>query len=259
MNIQLAKHYIRHFFTARNEHSIHSPFLFEFYLTCLKEKRNFYAFKEIEKYRKYLLKNTDTITITDLGAGSSVNKNTSRLVKDVAKNSLKQPFLAEQLFRMVNYLKPSTIIELGTSLGVSTSYLANPSSDTTVYTLEGCPNTASIASQTFQTLNIPNIVQKTGHFDKSLPALLEEIDTVDFVFFYGNHQYQPTMDYFNLCKARANENTCFVFDDIYWSEGMTKAWKEIQQDSQVMMSIDTFYFGICFFRTNQPKQHFILR
>ena len=84
-------------------------------------------------------------------------------------------------------------------------------------------------------------------------------ESIELIYFDGNHTYESTIEYFNICKENYTENTCFIFDDIYWSKGMTKAWDEICNDQDVLVSIDTFYFGICFFRKNQPKQHFILR
>ena len=233
--------------------------MFEFYNECLKNKSQFYRFKEIEEHRKKLFRSDELIHITDLGAGSLVNKNKSRSVKDIAKNSLKQPFLAQQLYRIVNFLKPQNLIEIGTSLGITTSYLASPYPSSSVFTLEGCQNSANVAKKTFQSLNFDNIKVVEGDFKATLPDLINKMDSVDFVYFDGNHQYEPTIEYFRLCKQKKNENTCFIFDDIYWSKGMKKAWLEIQADQDVKISIDTFYFGICFFRTNQPKQHFVLK
>ena len=259
MNLHLAKSYIKHQLKAKDEHSLHSPFVFEFYNTCLKNKSAFYFFNTIENYRQKLLSSTAKIDLKDLGAGSNINKSNTRKISDIAKHSLKQPFLAQQLFRIIHYLKPFNMIELGTSLGITTSYLASPYPSSNVYTLEGCPNTLSVAKQTFKNLSLKNIKTIEGDISNTLPRLIEELPSIDFVFFDGNHQYDATIEYFEQCKARANENTCFIFDDIYWSKDMSRAWSKIQSDEAVKISIDTFYFGICFFRTNQPKQHFILK
>ena len=238
---------------------MHSPFVFDFYNECLKNKSQFYIFNQIEIERKKLLQNNSVIEIKDFGAGSTVNTSNKRKISDIAKNSLKEEFLGKQLFRIINYLKPNSILEIGTSLGITTSYLASINQKTPVTTLEGCKNTSKIALNTFQNLKLKNTTLALGEFSKTLPPIIDKIDKLDFVFFDGNHQYEATIDYFNLCKTKAYENTCFIFDDIYWSDGMTKAWQEIKNDPDIMISIDTFFFGICFFRTNQPKQHFVLR
>lgn len=259
MNTHLIKNYIRHFFIAGNEHSLHSPFVFEFYNECLKNKSEYYDFAKIENERKKLLKDNKLIEIEDFGAGSTINNSKFRKINDIAKNSLKEPFLGKILFRIVNYLQPKSIIDIGTSLGITTSYLASSDKLRPIISFEGCKNTALKAKNTFQNLGLSNINLIEGEFSQTLPNIIKKAENLDFVFFDGNHQYSATIEYFNLFKERANENTCFIFDDIYWSEGMTKAWDEIKNHPDVMISIDTFYFGICFFRTNQPKQHFILR
>ena len=135
MNFHLVKHYIKHLFKAGNEHSIHSPFVFEFYNDCIKSDSQFYNFIRIESYRKKLIASEKSIEITDLGAGSLVSKNKNRTLNNIALNSLKKPFLAKQLFRMVNYLQPSNIIDIGTSLGITTSYLASPINKTSIVLL----------------------------------------------------------------------------------------------------------------------------
>lgn len=259
MNTHLFKNYIRHFIWAKNEHSLHSPFVFEFYCECLKNNSVFYTFNAIEEERKKLINSNISIQVEDFGAGSKVNGNNLRKIKDIAKNSLKSKNLGQQLFRIVNYLQSKTIVDIGTSLGITTSYLASANKNITVYTHEGCKNTTTQAKKTFKNLLLTNIKLKEGEFSETLHQTINELDTVDLVFFDGNHQYKPTLAYFEMFLDKINENTCFIFDDIYWSKDMTKAWNVIKSNPKVMISIDTFYFGICFFRQNQPKQHFILR
>ena len=258
MNFHLIKSYLKHQIKAKDEHSLHSPFVFEFYNECLKNRNQFYCFDKIENERKKLLQSDLEIDIKDFGAGSTINKSNKRKVKDIAKNSLKQRKLAQQLFRVINYLNPKNIVELGTSLGLTTSYLAN-ATEQKINTFEGCENTLKIAQKTSRNLELNNINFHLGEFSSTFKSFLDSTDSIDFAFIDGNHQYQPTIEYFEWIKAKSNENTCMIFDDIYWSKGMTKAWNEIKNDTDVMISIDTFYFGICFFRKNQPKQHFVLR
>ena len=40
---------------------------------------------------------------------------------------------------------------------------------------------------------------------------------------------------------------------------MTEAWNIIKQNPKVILTIDTFFWGIVFFRTEQEKQHFNIR
>ncbi|RYU93511.1 O-methyltransferase [Emticicia agri] len=251
--------YLKYLFRAGNEHSLHSPFLFDFYLKVLKDSTFESDFSAIETLRADLLNDVHEIEITDLGAGSKLSQSNRRRVKDIAKNSQKPARLAQLFYRIIRYYNYETILDLGTSLGITTAYLAKANKSGKVFTFEGCPNTAVIARDNFRALGIENTQIVIGNLNETLTPELNKIDTIDFAFFDANHRYEPTIDYFEKCLAKAHEDTCFIFDDIYWSKGMKKAWQTISNHPQVTVSIDIFWVGIVFFRKKQPKQHFILR
>ncbi|MDT4848746.1 hypothetical protein FQZ97_828460 [compost metagenome] len=131
--------------------------------------------------------------------------------------------------------------------------------DGKIWTVEGCENTLNVARETFNKLHLSNLFLVNGNIDLCLKDILERIGTPDFVLFDANHRYQPTLDYFELCAGRAGENTVFVFDDIYWSTEMKRAWKQICRDPRVSLSADFFHIGLVFFRTGVEKQHFVLK
>jgi predicted O-methyltransferase YrrM len=206
-----------------------------------------------------LVKDKRTITVTDLGAGTSSGQGKERSIGFVAKSSSKSKKYGRLLYRLVQFYKPATVLELGTSLGFSTAYMAlgNPSSQ--VITIEGCTNIASLAKINFQKLNIHNIRLINGSFDGELLNVLNSIPQVDFVFMDGNHQYEPTIKYFEQCLPKAVNETIFVIDDIYWSKGMESAWKYICNHPSVTLSVDIFFMGMVFVRKELTKQHFIIR
>lgn len=239
-------------------HGIHSPFFFDLFQEVLCHDGQFYAFNEIEILRHRLLQDNGQLEITDFGAGSQVRKSRRRRISDLARHSAKAPKLAQLLFRLVNHLQPKTILDIGTSLGLTTAYLALARPQARTVTLEGCPQTAALARQNFQHLPLPNLKLVEGEFSITLPLVLNDFKQVDFVFLDGNHRYEPTIRYFQACLKKRTENSVFVLDDIYWSPEMEKAWKEICRHPEVMVSIDLFWLGLIFFRKNQPKQHFIL-
>jgi len=177
----------------------------------------------------------------------------------IARNYAKPAKDAKLLFRLVNHFKPNTILELGTSLGITTLYLAAPLSSSRVITLEGCENTAAVARKNFERTATKNIQQVIGEFSKSLPMALAETDQLDFVYFDGNHRKQPTLDYFNVCLQHKHPGSVFVFDDIHWSREMTEAWKEIKRHPSITMSVDLYSMGIIFFREASQVQHFKLK
>ena len=256
--LRLTYKFLLYYLKSFRLHGIHSPFVFDLHLNVLLHHGQFGAFSPIESLRKQLLNKSKEISVTDYGAGSKTNKEKLRKIKDIARVSAKSPKYAQLLFRLVNYYQPQTILELGTSLGLSTAYLAAARQKAKVYTFEGCPKIAAQAKKNFQKLNLKNISLELGNLDLTLPAFLQKSATVDFVFFDGNHRYEPTMHYFNLCLAKHHENSIFVVDDIYWSAEMEKAWKEICRHPAVSVSVDLFQVGLLFFRKKQPKQHFTI-
>lgn len=206
-----------------------------------------------------LLGNKRTIEVKDFGAGSSVLKTNTRKVKDIVRHSAKPAKYAQLLFRLVNYFQPKTILELGTSLGISTLYLAMANSKTKVISIEGSETIATLARENFKLLNVENIELIIGNFDKVLPAQLQKINCADFVFFDGNHRKTPTLSYYEQCLHYAHNNSVFVFDDIHWSQEMEEAWQTIKQHPRVTITIDLFFMGLVFFKTEQAKEHFVLR
>ena len=252
--------YLRFWLRSGNAHGLHSPFVFGLYTGAVRHTGHFRAYEKVEARRRQLLASDRSIAVTDLGAGSHTGAGRQRRVADIARTAAKPPRLGKLLFRLVNYFRPSTILELGTSLGLTTAYLAAADSRSRVLTFEGCPNVAAVARETFAELELSNIELIEGNLDDTLAPSLEALDgPVDFVFFDGNHRYEPTLRYFEQCRAKAHEHSVFVLDDIHWSADMERAWEAIKARPDVRLTVDLFYIGLVFFRTNQPKQHFWLR
>lgn len=246
----LALKYLRYLFTAANGkgHGVHSPFVFEFITRVLNDKRRFYAFEGIEKNRTQLLSNHTLIEIQDFGAGSRVAKTNTRKISNVAKGSLKPAKYSQLLFRMIDYYGPKQIIELGTSLGITTAYLASANPAAKVTTFEGSNAIAKIAGHNHQLLGLTNVDLIEGNFDEQLPLWLAQNKSVDFAFIDGNHAFKPTMAYFEALLDVVEDHSILVFDDIHWSKEMEGAWAQISAHSRVTLSIDLFFIGIVFFR-----------
>ncbi|MFD1871624.1 O-methyltransferase [Hymenobacter bucti] len=254
--------YLRYWLRSGNAHGLHSPFIYGLYTTVIRHNGKFKAFGPIEARRRELLKSTQRIAVTDFGAGSQVagGGGQQRRLSDIARHAAKPSRLAQLLFRLVNHFQPATILELGTSLGLTTAYLAAADSRSKVITFEGCPNTAAVARETFAKLHLGNVELVTGNLDQTLPATLAGLTRpVDFVFFDGNHRYEPTLRYFEQCLCKAHDNSVFVLDDIHWSAEMEQAWEAIKAHPAVTVTVDLFYVGLVFFRKKQPRQNFWLR
>lgn len=256
INTQLLKSYIKHRLTAKTRHGVHSPFVYRLVDEVLYNFRPRQEYREIELLREKLLKDERFITITDLGAGSHINNNKQKQVKQLAKNALKTPKLAQLIYRLVNEHKPANIIELGTCLGLTTAYMAKAGGGAQLISIEGCPETASVAKENLNALSVKNAEIRTGDFDVLFPEVIEEVDKLDFVFIDGNHRKEATLNYFRWCLPKVHEGSVLIFDDIYWSKGMEEAWTEIKAHPQVTVSIDLFWIGIVYFKKGQVKEDF---
>ena len=258
----LAKKYLEYYTKASNGkgHGVHSPFVFQFITRVLNNKKKPEVFNRIEQQRRNLKQDINYINIQDFGAGSVISKSNKRRVRTIARTSLKPAKYAQLMHRMINYYMPTRIVELGTSLGITTSYLASANSLTKVTTFEGSDEVAAIAEKNFRELGLPNIKTIRGNFDETLEPFLSKVSQVDFAFVDGNHRKEPTIRYFEMLLAKSTDQSVFIFDDIHWSKEMEEAWQYIQHHPSVTLTIDLFYIGIVFFRKEQKvAQHFRIR
>jgi len=258
-NWRFARDYLKHYLTAKNRHGMHSPFVYELIDNVIYDFDAKTEYLPIEQIRQQLLQSKAKVTVVDLGAGSHTNKSTVKEVREIAKNVLKSPRLAQLIFRLVAHFGPKNLIELGTCLGVTSLYLhkANPSAR--LITIEGCREIASVAAKNFEISEAKNIKLLIGNFDVVLPEVLKTEQKVDFVFIDGNHTEEATLRYFDWILPKAYDKTVVVFDDIYWSEGMKSAWKKIKQHPQVSVTVDLFWIGLVFFKKDQVKEDFKVR
>jgi len=258
-NIRFAKDYLLHRLYAKTRHGVHSPFVYRLVDTIIYDTSDKKVYREVENIRQDLLADDRTITVIDLGAGSHINKNNKKKVSDIAAYALKSPKLAQLLYRIAADLQPQSIIELGTCLGVTSIYLQRAAPQAKVYTLEGSPETATIAKETFTKAGLHDINLITGNFDDTLPGVINSLDKVDFVFVDGNHQKDATLKYFEWCLPKVHEDTLLIFDDIYWSEGMKEAWEQIKAHPQVKVTVDLFWIGLVYFKSGREKEDFKIK
>jgi len=238
-------------------HGIHSPFVFTLVKECLKKNRSSNYFKDIQRYRERLLGAERSIEVTDFGAGSRVFNSNKRRICDIAKHAGATQKRMLLLQRLVAYIRPEQILEIGTSLGMATFAMAKGSKDTRIISLEGCPATLEVARETLDHFNIENVNLVEGRFRESIKALGNH--KLDMIYFDGNHSKEATLSYVQSLLPTAINGTVWIFDDIHWSKEMTAAWNEIKKLQEVSVSIDCFWLGIIFFRNEQVKEDFYVR
>ncbi len=253
--------YFRYLFNSGTRHSVHSPFVYKLVDEVFRNLDDNKALKDLALLRQKLLRKTQVIEITDFGSGSNHKRYSNRFesVAFIVRNSSVSERYGRLLYRLVEYFGPRTILELGTSVGISTLYMAMANPGSKVYTIEGCTTKSEQAATNFNELHITNIEQHIGSFDIVLLDLLKQIGNIDFVYIDGNHTYEATLANFKTLLEYANNETIFVFDDIHWSAGMQKAWNEITEYERVTVSIDLFRIGIVFLKKELSKQKFVIR
>lgn len=245
--------FLRYFGGATTRYQAHSPFLYAFFEQVLDDRRHFAAFDTIENIRKLAMASGGYAEVEDHGTGRSGRT----MLRDLARRSACSPGQGRMLFRIAHWHRPSTILELGTSVGIGTAYLASGCPEARVVSIEGAAAVADIARAHMKLLGLKGVDIRTGRFEDVLPALLPELGPIDLVYFDGNHRRQPTLDYLEACLPWIHPEALLVFDDIYWSADMEEAWLAIRRHPKVRLTIDCFDFGVVSCSEQfYEKQHF---
>ena len=286
--------FIRHFLTAWNTsgEAIHSPYLFRLVRFVLRDENAYYCFRDIERRRELLLACEDSLDVVDYGsAGSPEGLHVQRRVCDIAKNHLESARVGQMLFRIVNFLheeekRPLQILELGTSLGITTAYLASVDSRNKVVTMEGSEAVLRVAQGVWKMLKLENIEWIQGNIDDTLYNIYSvqnsdvrvqrsdvriqnsefrcqsseaKGEKIDLAYVDANHTYEATMRYADFLLNRLTEKGILVLDDIHYSEQMERAWSELKADPRVTTSMDLYHVGLLFVDTHYLKRHYRIR
>lgn len=217
-------------------------------------KRNYYALDKIDTLRDHLKRNTSKIQHQDFGAGSHY-KTKEKTIASFAKTSASDKYKGQVLFHFARHLNAQHILELGTNLGLGAAYLASANSNSNVKSLEGCPNLSEVARKIIKSAKIINTEIIAGQFSDTLRRTCQSMKKIDLAFIDGDHSYDSTIGNYKTIKPFLYKNSVVIFDDIYWSEGMTKAWNEIKESKEVVLSIDIYRMGIVFFDDKLPDEN----
>lgn len=255
---RLIASYLRFLLKSTNQHGVHSPFVFELVTDCFYDKAYYPAYGQLDDYRTHFLNDDSSIEVTDYGAGSRVFKSNQRPVSAIAKNAGISKKRQRLLFRLMGYLSIQNCLEFGTSLGMATAAMALGQVNARIDTVEGCAQTAQKAQQGFDAFNLDNLKLHLGSFEDFLQNQMGT-KNYDLIYLDGNHDQQSTINYFEQLLDHLNNESVVVLDDINWSKGMQQAWQHIKEHPRVTVTIDTFYWGLVFFRKQQAKEHFTIR
>lgn len=254
------KSYIKYLFRSKGKYYLHSPFVYQLVSEVIYSEEKPSNGDQIETLRAELLKDETQIEQEDLGAENSINKRFRwRKVSEMTKVMSTTPKFGKLFYRLGKEFKAENAIELGTAMGIGSLYLKSGLGENgRLITIEGCPNTSNKAKNNFSKLN-EKIETINGDFQHHLQDALESIPKLDLIYIDGHHQKKPTLKYFEQSLSKAHNDTCFIFDDIYWSKGMAEAWESIKQHPKVTVTIDLYRVGLVFIREEQAKENFTIR
>lgn len=252
------KSYLNYWLDAVDEHSLHSPFLFDFCTEVLKQQGSSEV-DGLRRVRQRLSRDDRTINVTDLGAGSAHMRNSDRRISDISRFTTSSDKFSALYARIIRYYKLKGVIELGTSVGINAMYLAKTSDDVEITTFEGSPEIASVARSLFRDNGIRNIRLVEGNIDVTLAPYLETIKQLDFALIDANHRFEPTVHYLELLTKKIHAYSVVAVDDIHSSAAMERAWHAIQKHSMVQTTIDLYRCGLVFFNPSLTRQNVVLQ
>jgi len=243
----------------RKGHGIHSPFVFDLICRVFRNKTDDDIVCTIETIRNKMISDERSINVNDLGAGSEKHKTNLRKVSQIARYSSVPEKYGILLSDMASEFGDPFIVELGTSLGISTMYMAMANRGVVVKTIEGCQTTSEIATENFKDAGIRNIEVFNGSFDEILPGIINEENKPGLIFIDGNHRKEPVLRYFMQIAKVSDAKTVVIIDDIYYSSEMEDAWNEIKRSEKVSVTVDIFRMGIVFFKEGIAHNDYIIR
>lgn len=291
--------YIKFLLRSSNQHGVHSPFVYGLVTKCFYDRRRYTAYETLKDFRRSLLKDKGVINVTDFGAGSRVFRSDTRRVSEITKNAGISRKRARLLNRLVRYLEVKNALELGTSVGLGTAAMAagNELQVTSIEGCPETANIAMEKFRKFgldsielkvgrfeEILGDRRLLNRSQALDSrlsesgagskdsltsgsssthtgQLPNEYSNRSTpkYDLIYIDGNHQKEATLRYFQELLPMVHNDSVMIFDDIHWSLQMEEAWEEIKEHSAVKVTIDTFQWGLVFFRREQEKEHFVIR
>lgn len=255
---------IKHFFGSKVleysninrliQHGVEGSLITQAFLKTLKNENTpdeKQLFETLNQFRSELYADNRKISFDEIGSSAEIT------VAKVARRATSPEIWTRFFYQLSKTNIVNNVLEIGTNLGVSGQYFIKGLEDkenAKFITLEGVKGLCEIASTRFETLSSHDRFEVIhGLYDKTLPELVKNKTRFDLVFIDGNHRYEATLNYFEMLKDNLADKAMVIFDDIHWSEGMRKAWREICVQKGIVFSINFFKLGIVVFDPKQSK------
>ncbi|MEZ5071778.1 MAG: hypothetical protein R2751_12665 [Bacteroidales bacterium] len=243
---------IRHAAHIKHRHGrfLHSPFLFDLVHRTVFNTAGLQVPEEIVRTHRELKGSGDPMKPGEWGAGTGQSAPAVPTVGSFVRRASVPERYGALLYRLSNWFGPDVLLELGTGLGVSGMYLASGSPGTALHTMEGDSDRAHFAETLFKRLGQTGVKVHIGDLGLSLDRILPEVPKKFLAFVDGNHACEPTVAYVRKLVDASQGRGMVVLDDVYWSKGMARAWKEIIAWPEVPVAIDLHRMGILVLRND---------
>lgn len=239
----------------RKGYGVHSPFVYNLITKVIGERCPYYSFYDIELVRRQLLQRDTPVTYPDR---RKKGKFRTRTVGQIAEREGIKAKHGALLFRLTNHFKSKQILQLGTSMGISTLYLTSCAPDIRCIALENIPAFASIARTVFEKAARNPVDLRTGSLRELLPQALKDMEKIDFLFFNTLSEPENNDWLFETCLKKAGEETVFVFEGIRSNRQMRMFWQNVCRRPEVTVTIDLYSMGIVFFNKRLHKKDYIV-
>jgi predicted O-methyltransferase YrrM len=166
-------------------------------------------------------------------------------VSSFTKRASKSTEWCRFLHTLTYRLAPSSVVEMGTGVGISGASIATAlPQGSRMWTVDLREASARHARRLFDEVGVDvNVV--TGRFTDVLAGVLEAAAPLDLLYVDGHHDEQATLAYTDQSIPFLSDRAVVVYDDIRWSEGMTRAWNEIRSQKRWLFTADLDELGIC--------------
>jgi len=246
---------LKYFLRLQTRFSVHSPFLYSW--ICKIHDRHYTRAPLSRKYRRQLLKERGSFVKNEKGAGSQ-KLGTERLISQEARVSGANKTYGSFLANCVAHMKAKRILELGTSLGIGTSFLIEGSKGKSEITsVDACSESQQIAREKLMAYypdHSINLINKS--FEEFFNSA--EYGKFDFIVLDGDHRGVKVLEYIKLLKPIMEENAVIIIDDIRWTRDMYNAWRTLCEDKDFQLSLEYLRFGVLVKNENLSSEDYCL-
>lgn len=248
--------FIQYLIKGRSKYYIHSPFVYDFCRFVLNRNPSKKDIDTISAIKKYFQTSKGVLDLQEFGAGKP------RTYTIDTKNYLKRTAITNKygklLHHLIAYYQIERVIETGTALGISTSWMALANPNCKISSIEGNKKLCDVSNEMFNRFSITNTQVYCGLVEDVLPELAKNMKCKTLLFIDAHHTGAATMRYFAMIKPYVKDDTIVVFDDINYSAEMHDAWKNIICDERITLSLNLYRIGVIFFNPSLSKQAFSL-